>query len=454
MTASASGQSLLSPITPSAEEKEKFAAFTWDAMTIGGKIYGYPVSVEAIGLLCNKKLVPEVPENWEDFVKLDDQLKKQGARAVIWDYNTPYFSYPLISANGGFAFKKGADGFYNVDETGVGNEGARAGMKYLVITSKHHDGFALWDSDVSDFDIMNTPYKKDLIAPLVAACKKYGLKYGFYYSHWQDWEDPDGAMPYWYPWRPDEDFEKYWQRKSLPQVKELIEKFDPDLLWFDTWDWKTHITPERRDELIRLVRTYSDKCLINGRICYENPGDNIDFLEMHDNSYPKEMLSKPWQTPATMQNSWAYHGKDYNWKPASRMLRYLVNNTSMGGNYLLNVGPKADGTLPAPAVRRLREMGAWLDVNGEAVFGSEPSGLAMPEGVYSTCKETSEGKNLYLFLTNPMTSVTVPAVLSGECNVVETGQPVEMTVVEDETVITLPENLFKDDSIVVLKCRL
>ena len=207
-------------------------------------------------------------------------------------------------------------------------EAANAGMKYLVITSKHHDGFALWDSDVSDFDIMNTPYKKDLIAPLVAACKKYGLKYGFYYSHWQDWEDPDGAMPYWYPWRPDEDFEKYWQRKSLPQVKELIEKFDPDLLWFDTWDWKTHITPERRDELIRLVRSLSDKCLINGRICYENPGENIDFLEMHDNSYPKEMLSKPWQTPATMQNSWAYHGKDYNWKPSSRMLRYLVNNTS------------------------------------------------------------------------------------------------------------------------------
>jgi alpha-L-fucosidase len=136
------------------------------------------------------------------------------------------------------------------------------------------------------------------------------------------------------------------------------------------------------------------------------------------------------------------------------MLRYLVNNTSMGGNSLLNVGPKADGTLPAPAVRRLREMGAWLDVNGEAVFGSEPSGLAMPEGVYSTCKETSEGKNLYLFLTRPMTSVTVPAVLSGECKVVETGQPVGMTVLEDETVITLPENLFKDDSIIVLKCRL
>ncbi len=334
-------------------------------------------------------------------------------------------------------------------------EAANAGMKYLVITSKHHDGFALWDSDVSDFDIMNTPYKKDLIAPLVAACKKYGLKYGFYYSHWQDWEDPDGAMPYWYPWRPDEDFENYWQRKSLPQVKELIEKFDPDLLWFDTWDWKTHITPERRDELIRLVRSLSDKCLINGRICYDNPGDNIDFLEMHDNSYPKEMLSKPWQTPATMQNSWAYHGKDYNWKPSSRMLRYLVNNTSMGGNYLLNVGPKADGTLPAPAIRRLREMGAWLGANGEAVYGAVPSGLKVDDpDVYLTEKQEGDKRFLYVFIAEAKASVTIPSMLSKGVSSLETGQPLEVSTAGGQTVINLPDNLFKDKSIVVLKAEL
>ncbi len=318
-------------------------------------------------------------------------------------------------------------------------EACNAGMKYLVITAKHHDGFALWDSDVSDFDIAATPYKKDLIAPLVAACKKYGLKYGFYYSHWQDWEDPDGAMPYWYPWRPDEDFEKYWQRKSLPQVKELIEKYDPDLLWFDTWGWDNHITPERRDELIRLVRTYS------------NPGENIDFLEMHDNSYPKEMLDKPWQTPATMQNSWAYHSKDYNWKPAARMLRYLVSNTSMGGNYLLNVGPKADGTLPVPAVRRLREMGAWLRANGEAIYGTKPSSLKVDDGdVYLTEKTVGDEKNLYIFITEPKTSVTIPSDVLKECSVLETGQVLELASKSGCTEIRIPESLFKDNSIVVL----
>ncbi len=334
-------------------------------------------------------------------------------------------------------------------------EASNAGMKYLVITAKHHDGFALWDSDVSDFDITATPYKKDLIAPLVAACKKYGIKYGFYYSHWQDWEDPDGALPFWYPWRPDEDFEKYWQRKSLPQVKELIEKFDPDLLWFDTWDGDNHITPERRDELIRLVRTYSDKCLINGRICYTDPGENIDFLEMHDNSYPKEMLDKPWQTPATMQNSWAYHGKDYNWKPATRMLRYLVYNISMGGNYLLNVGPKADGTLPVPAVRRLREMGAWLGANGEAVYGTEPSSLKVDDkDVYLTEKTEGDEKNLYIFITEPKPSVTIPCTLSKGCCSLETGQPLDLEANEGGTVIRIPENLFRDRSIVVLKAIL
>ncbi|MCR5017584.1 MAG: alpha-L-fucosidase [Bacteroidales bacterium] len=343
----------------------------------------------------------------------------------------------------------------NYDPESWVREAFNAGMKYLVITAKHHDGFALWDSKVSDFDIAATPYKKDLLGPLVAACKKYGLKYGFYYSHWQDWEDPDGAMPFWYPWRPDEDFEKYWQRKSLPQVKELIEKYDPDLLWFDTWGWDNHITPERRDELIRLVRTYSDKCLINGRICFSNPGENIDFLEMHDNSYPKEMLDKPWQTPATMQNSWAYHSKDYNWKPATRMLRYLVSNTSMGGNYLLNVGPKADGTLPVPAVRRLREMGAWLGANGEAIYGTKPSSLKVDDGeVYLTEKTDGDEKYLYILITEPKSSVSIPSVLTKGCCALETGQVLDIASEGGCTEIRIPESLFKDSSIVVLKAEL
>lgn len=199
-------------------------------------------------------------------------------------------------------------------------EAKNAGMNYMVITAKHHDGFALWDSKISDYDIMQTPYKKDILAEFVKACKKYGMKYGFYYSHWQDWEYPGGALPNWCEKRSETDFEKYWQEKSLPQIKELLINYDPDLLWFDTWNEECHINPQRRDQLIGMIRKHSSKCLINGRISFFNPGDNIDYLEMNDNEYPKEMLSKPWQTTATMQNSWGFHAKDYNWKSTKEML--------------------------------------------------------------------------------------------------------------------------------------
>lgn len=333
-------------------------------------------------------------------------------------------------------------------------EAKNAGMRYIVITAKHHEGFALWKSKVSDFDMAQTPYHKDLLEPLVKACKKYGMKYGFYYSHWQDWEHEGGALPYWKPKRSEEEFEKYWQEKSLPQVKELIVKYDPDLLWFDTWNEECHINPARRDELIRLIRTYSKKCLVNGRISFFNPGENIDYLEMNDNEYPKEILKKPWQTPATMQHSWGYHAKDYNWKSADEMLAFLVYNISKGGNYLLNIGPKADGTWAIPAVRRLREMGAWLHANGEAVYGTQPISIPAPPHVYLTQKETDGRHYLYIFLTRPVTEVSLPLLGKGECRVVESGMPVKYTNGHAEVHIEIPERLFKGTSIQVLKMEM
>ncbi len=122
---------LLATLTPSNEEKAKFADFAWDAVTADGKIVGYPVAIESVGLICNKKLVPNVPENFEDFAKLDDELQKQGAHAILWDYNTPYFSYPIVAADGGYAFKR-TEGGYDIKNTGVANEGAKTGVNYIV----------------------------------------------------------------------------------------------------------------------------------------------------------------------------------------------------------------------------------------------------------------------------------------------------------------------------------
>lgn len=341
---------------------------------------------------------------------------------------------------------------FNADEWV--KEAQNAGMRYLIITSKHHDGFALWDSKVSDFDIMQTPYKKDILAELVKACKKYGMKYGFYYSHWQDWEHPGGALPDWEPVRKDSEFEKYWQNKCLPQVKELIVNYNPDLLWFDTWDENCHITPQRRDELIRMIRKYSSKCLINGRISYANPGDNIDYLEMGDNDYPKKMLEKPWQTPATMQHSWGYHAKDYNWKSAKKMLTYLVHNISKGGNYLLNIGPKADGSFPVMATRRLREMGAWMYVNKESIYNTQPVKNETDPSVFLTQSTKGDRKYIYAFITKPMKQLVLTLSSASKCVVLGLEMPLKITQNENQIEINLPDELFLDGSIQVLKIAL
>lgn len=356
----------------------------------------------------------------------------------------------------GEEYKKLADSFnptaFDADEWI--REAKNAGMRYFVITSKHHDGFALWDSKVSAFNIMNSPYKKDLIAELVAACKKYGMKYGFYYSHWQDWEYPGGAMPFWYPEVPDNDFEKYWQTKSLPQVKELITMFDPDLLWFDTWDWETHITDQRRDELIGLVRSLSPKCLINGRISYLSPGENIDFLEMHDNQYPDKILEKPWQTPATMVHSWGWHAKDYNWKPAPQMIGYLASNTSKGGNYLLNVGPKPDGSFPVPAVRRLREIGAWMLSNNESIYGTQPVKEIEPQDGVFFAQKTENGKRIiYVFMNTYREEIEIPFGLSQltSCTILESGMPLVAVQTAKGSKIQIPKRLEKDCAVQVFR---
>lgn len=336
-------------------------------------------------------------------------------------------------------------------------EAKNAGVRYFVITSKHHDGFALWDSKVSDYDIMNTPYKKDILAALVKACKKHGMKYGFYYSHWQDWEHPGGAMPVWMPpIRSEEDFEIYWQKKCLPQVKELLSKFDPDLLWFDTWEDPNHINAKRRDELIYLIRQNSSKCLINGRISFLDPGENIDFLEMHDNSYPDKILEKPWQTPATMTNSWGWHAKDYNWKSSSQMIGYLANNASKGGNYLLNIGPKPDGSFPVPAVQRLREIGAWVYTNGEAIYGTKPVKKEVETEIYLTQKQESGENILYIILKKETEKINLdinPSTVI-DCKVVGTNMDVSFSKKGNGIEIDIPKILMRDCTIPVLKLQL
>ncbi len=243
-----------------------------------------------------------------------------------------------------------------------------AGMKYVVITSKHHDGFALFDSKASRFDVADaTPWKRDVLKELAEACRKRGLRLGFYYSQAQDWHEPNGIGNTW-DFGPDEkkDFDRYLREKAEPQVRELLTAYGPvALVWFDT---PRMMTPERAQRFSDLVRSLQPETLIDGRL-----GAEGDYVSTGDNVIPSAASEGAWETPATINHTWGYRKDDQDWKSPGEIVFKLVDIVSKGGNYLLNVGPMADGTIPAPSQEALRAAGRWLKANGEAVYGAGPT---------------------------------------------------------------------------------
>jgi alpha-L-fucosidase len=254
-----------------------------------------------------------------------------------------------------------------------------AGMKYVVITSKHHDGFALFGSKVSSFNVVDaTPFKRDVLKELAAACAKRGLKLGFYYSQAQDWHEKNGAGNTW-DFGPDEqkDFDRYLHDKAEPQVRELLTGYGPvALIWFDT---PYLMTPERAKRFTDLVRATQPNTLIDGRL-----GTVGDYVTTGDNVIPSLTQTEAWEVPATTNHTWGYRKDDNDWKSAGDVTFKLVDIVSKGGNYLLNVGPMADGVIPPPAQALLRTVGGWLKKNGEAVYGAGPSPFGDEFGEAST----------------------------------------------------------------------
>jgi alpha-L-fucosidase len=279
-----------------------------------------------------------------------------------------------------------------------------AGMKYLIITSKHHDGFAMFGSKVDKFNITDaTPFKRDPMKELSAACAKRGIKFGFYYSQAQDWTAPGGAIwegrhengPVWEKtrWDPRQegDFDEYLTRKAVPQVRELLTGYGPiAVVWFDT-PLKV-MSVERAGRFEKLVRELQPQCLVSGRLGGQSQSD---YASEGDNRIPNLRREGAWETPATLNDTWGFKKHDHNWKKPEDLTFKLVDIVSKGGNYLLNVGPDGEGVIPQPSQDMLRKVGAWLKVNGEAIYGAGRSPFGVEFGAFSVTKKDRSGKPLF-----------------------------------------------------------
>ncbi len=270
-----------------------------------------------------------------------------------------------------------------------------AGMKYIVITSKHHDGFALFKSNASKWNVVDaSPYGKDLLQPLAEACRTHGLRLGFYYSQAQDWNNPGGAA-YGGHWDKAQDgsMDDYIRNVAVPQVKEILTNYGPlAVLW---WDTPCDMTRERADMLIPLLRLQPG--IIHNNRLGIYPGDT----ETPEQHIPATGFGeRDWETCMTMNDTWGYKSYDQNWKSVEMLVRNLIDIASKGGNYLLNVGPTSEGLIPEPSVERLKAVGAWMKVNGEAIYATSASPFKKLPWGRCTKKVGAAGATLYLHVFN------------------------------------------------------
>jgi len=269
-----------------------------------------------------------------------------------------------------------------------------AGMKYMVITAKHHDGFAMFHTKVDGYNIYDaTPFKRDPLAELAAACQKHGMKLGFYYSQCQDWHHPGGDVKGGVHWdkAQDGDFDEYLNSVAIPQVKELLTNYGPvSVLWFDTATGL--MTPQRAGEFLPLL-DLQPQIIVNNRL---GGGFKGDTETPEQRIPPQGFPGRDWETCMTINDTWGYKSYDTNFKSTETLLHNLVDIASKGGNYLLNVGPTSEGIIPQPEVDRIKAIGDWLKINGESIYGSGPTAFGPEAGSLDPVKKDRRGRPVWV----------------------------------------------------------
>ncbi|NUQ63364.1 MAG: alpha-L-fucosidase [Pirellulales bacterium] len=329
-----------------------------------------------------------------------------------------------------------------------------AGMKYLVITSKHHDGFCLFATDTTKYDVVDaTPYGEDLLKPLAEECRKQGIKFCTYYSI-MDWHHPaqDRANEKQYnPTRIREGRKQQYMTYMKEQLKDLLESCNPEVLWFDG-EWPDWYTEQDGREIYAYLRELKPEIIVNNRVGKGRQG--MEGLNKADQDYvgdfgtPEQQIPATglagvdWESCMTMNDTWGYKGQDRNWKSAETLIRNLIDIASKGGNYLLNVGPTAEGEIPAPSVERLAAVGRWMQANSESIYGAQASPFEKSPWGRSTQKRIDGKTRIYLHVfewpkDGKLPVPGLPGAPAG-ARLLAGGKALSLTVQDGGVVIALP----------------